>query len=239
MSASEDSVGRALVRTSIGWTQAMQGQVKEGRQLTVEGLDEAIERGTADWIGVATLACGYAALLEGDVEAAERDFAAAQRTFADQGDRWYLSVANADLALALCSLGRHDEARAACSGPQAPSDAEWVTKWNRVQALLNAASGLLDTAIQHASSMPVASRDGWNSWNDLPAARIVRLAAGCEPVGQRGSVLRGIAAERTLMQAPSRSSWLSPSTGRVMSAWGHGVGGKSHEAAAVTARGRR
>jgi tetratricopeptide (TPR) repeat protein len=128
----------------------MQGQVKEGRQLTVEGLDEAIERGTADWIGVATLACGYAALLEGDVEAAERDFAAAQRTFADQGDRWYLSVANADLALALCSLGRHDEARAACSGPQAPSDAEWVTKWNRVQALLNAASGLLDTAIQHA-----------------------------------------------------------------------------------------
>ncbi|HEX8855570.1 MAG TPA: AAA family ATPase [Thermoleophilaceae bacterium] len=156
--AGESHVDRALVLTSVGWAQAMQGRLGEGTQASTAGRDAVVEHGTADWLGVATLACGYVALLCDDLVAAEREFARAAETFAAQGDRWYLAVAAVDRALVLCALGRHTEALAVAASSRAPTDAEWATKWSRVQGLVDACEGWLDTALAHADASVSAAQ---------------------------------------------------------------------------------
>jgi class 3 adenylate cyclase/tetratricopeptide (TPR) repeat protein len=179
--AGDNRVAQALVRTSMGWVWAMRGRVTEGRELTMSGRDAVVELGTADWLGVATLACGYLALLGNDPESAEHEFARAQDTFAAHGDDWYLSVAGTDRALALCALDRYRDAREVCERPQTPSDAEWATKWNRAHALADAADGLLDTALAHAdTAVGVAEA---TEYRNLHAAALadrasIRYAAG-------------------------------------------------------------
>jgi class 3 adenylate cyclase/tetratricopeptide (TPR) repeat protein len=150
--AGELRVDRALVLTSVGWVQAMRGRVVEGRE-ACRGSGEVLDEfGTADWVGVAALARGYVELLGANAAAAEREFGRAQEAFAAHGDNWYSTVASVDRALALCTLGHHAEAVRVCAKPGAPYDAEWVTKWNRVQAHAQAARGSPESALAHADT---------------------------------------------------------------------------------------
>ena len=180
--AGDNRVGQALVRTSMGWAWAMRGRVTEGRELTISGRDAVVELGRADWLGVATLACGYVALLDDDPETAEQEFARAQDTFAAHGDDWYLSVAGTDRALALCALDRYGEAREACEHPQTSSDAEWATKWNRAHALADAAEGSLEAALAHAdTAVRIAEA---TEYRNLHAAALADRASICDATGQ-------------------------------------------------------
>jgi tetratricopeptide (TPR) repeat protein len=165
----------------------MRGRVTEGRELTISGRDAVVELGTADWLGVATLACGYVALLDRDPEAAEREFARAQDTFAAHGDDWYLSVACADRALALCALGQYRDARDVCQSPQTLSDAEWATKWNRVHALADAAEGSLESALAHAeTAVGIAEA---TEYRNLHAASLADRASIRDLIGQASDAL--------------------------------------------------
>jgi class 3 adenylate cyclase/tetratricopeptide (TPR) repeat protein len=180
--AGDNRVGQALVRTSLGWAWAMRGRITEGRELTMSGRDTVVELGTADWLGVATLACGYVALLDSDPESAEREFARAQDTFAAHGDDWYLSVACADRALALCALDRYRDARDVSQSPQTPSDVEWVTKWNRAHGLADAAEGSLESALVRAdTAVSVAEA---TEYHNLHAAALADRASIRDAIGQ-------------------------------------------------------
>ena len=150
--AGERRVDRALVLTSVGWVQAMRGRIGEGREACRGSGDVLDEFGTADWVGVAALARGYVELLGANTAAAEREFARAQAVFTAHGDNWYSSVASVDRALALCTLGHHAKAQRVCAKPGTPYDAEWTTKWNRVQARAHTAQRSFESALAHATT---------------------------------------------------------------------------------------
>ena len=150
--AGESRRAEAVIRSNLGWAQALQGRVDEGYDATRSARDALNELGVAAWLGSATLACGHVELLRGDAAAAEREFARAQETFVTLDDNWSLSGAVVDRALALCELGRYAEALAVCAHPQAPYEPEWVIDWNRVHALANSAQGSLDSALAHTET---------------------------------------------------------------------------------------
>jgi class 3 adenylate cyclase/tetratricopeptide (TPR) repeat protein len=196
--AGQSRVDRALVLTSVGWAQAMQGRLGEGSEASSDGRNAVVELGTADWLGVATLACGYVALLRDDLVAAEREFTRAQETFAAQGDNWYLSVAAVDRALVLCALGRHTEALAVCASPQAPTDVEWATKWNRVQALVHAAAGSFETALSHADAAVRVARA--TQYTNYHAAALADRASISDRLGHAHEAVADLNAARTLYE---------------------------------------
>jgi tetratricopeptide (TPR) repeat protein len=176
----------------------MQGRLGEGSEASSDGRNAVVELGTADWLGVATLACGYVALLRDDLVAAEREFTRAQETFAAQGDNWYLSVAAVDRALVLCALGRHTEALAVCASPQAPTDVEWATKWNRVQALVHAAAGSFETALSHADAAVRVARA--TQYTNYHAAALADRASISDRLGHAHEAVADLNAARTLYE---------------------------------------
>ena len=150
LSVAGNRAAQASMTDGLGHLQAMQGRIAEGRETARGGRDALAEMGNVEWAGILSLSCGYVELLDDRPDAAEREFARAQQAFTTMGDAWFLSTAVVDRGLALCALGRFAEAVRRCDQPRAEYDAEWVIKWNRVQALAHAASESAAEAVRHA-----------------------------------------------------------------------------------------
>jgi class 3 adenylate cyclase/tetratricopeptide (TPR) repeat protein len=160
--AGGNRVAVAIVEGQLGWLEAMQGRVADGRRRTRAARDLLEQYGNAEWAGIITLNCGYVELLDGDAGAAEAEFARAGRIFVDLGDAWFLSTAVVDHALALCELGRHAEALERSERPEAPYDSEWVIKWNQARALASLGLGRPGEALAHAdAAVAAAERTEW------------------------------------------------------------------------------
>jgi hypothetical protein len=152
-----DRASQAAIADNLGYLEAIQGRIDEGRRRATEARDVLAEMGNTEWTGITTLTCGYVEQVAGDPAAAEREFARGAAAFKGLGDTWFLSTAVVDRGLALCELGRHAEALRAIDQPQAPYDVEWVIKRHRVAARaalaagdLAAARGSADTAVSAA-----------------------------------------------------------------------------------------
>ena len=188
----------AVIRSNLGWAQALQGRVDEGYDVTRSARDALNELGVAAWLGSATLACGHVELLRGDAAAAECEFARAQETFVTLDDDWSLSGAVVDRALALCELGRYAEALAVCAHPQAPYEPEWVIDWNRVQALANGAQGSLDSALAHTETAVQAAEP--TEYLNHRAAVLADRATILDLLGRPADALADLEVALTLYQ---------------------------------------
>ena len=143
---------RAMLMESLGWLQAMQGNLQEGRRTVAAARQTMTELGSDEWASMTLLASGFIEELDGQPEVAERTFADAVREFTTLGDAWFLSTAVVDHAVVLCRLGRHAEALRVSDQPRAPYDSEWVVKWHRVQALAHLAAGRPRESLEHANT---------------------------------------------------------------------------------------
>jgi class 3 adenylate cyclase/tetratricopeptide (TPR) repeat protein len=186
----------ATVYESLGWLQAMRGDPGEGRRTARFGWDTLTELGIDEWAAMNGLACGYVEILDGELEEAERHLARAVEVFRDLGDVWFLSTAVVDHALVLCALGRHAEALRVSATPHAPYDAEWVIKWNRVQALAALASGEPQRALAHVSSAVEAAEV--TEYIDFHAAALADRATVLDELGRSGEARADLEAALSL-----------------------------------------
>jgi tetratricopeptide (TPR) repeat protein len=217
--AGEGRRARAFISSELGWSQALQGRIKEGRLLTRSARDELDELGVVAWLGSATLACGFVEQLAGDAVAAERHFAEAQQTFLELDDDWSLSEAVVNRALALCDLSRHTEALEVSKHPQVPHEPEWVINWNRVQALAIVAQGSPEPALAHAEvavrtaedteylnyhAAALADRASIHHLLGHPAAARADLKAALDLYGRKGNAVDARRIQERLTE-PARS----------------------------------
>ena len=75
--AAGNRAAQATVLDSLGFLEAMQGRISQGRRSAQHGRDTLAELGQEEWTAITTLTCGYVELLDDKLEAAEREFARA------------------------------------------------------------------------------------------------------------------------------------------------------------------
>jgi class 3 adenylate cyclase/tetratricopeptide (TPR) repeat protein len=98
----------ATALTALGQISVAQGRVADGRALIDEGRTTLADLSMV--IQQAGMTMIVAEYLHDEPEAIERDLRTAYRTLSGAGERGYLSTAAADLAGAVLTLGREDEA---------------------------------------------------------------------------------------------------------------------------------
>jgi len=106
----EDALFHAQSAPMVAAYRAMTGDLDEGRRLAQEALAHCERFGLGFWSGVMYQELGAMENWAGDTSAAERAFRAYYDLLDATGDEGHGSTAAALLALALCSLGRFDEA---------------------------------------------------------------------------------------------------------------------------------
>ena len=106
----DDIVFVGFLSLTAGMYQAMTGAIEEGRRRVGGALELFEQFGLGFWRAATYEALGALETWAGEPEAAERAFRANYELLDRSGDEGHKSTAAAGLALALCRLGRFDEA---------------------------------------------------------------------------------------------------------------------------------
>jgi tetratricopeptide (TPR) repeat protein len=139
---------------------AMSGNAADARTAMAAaraGLAELQLRGIALYLA---LLDGFAEMLAGDPEAAERAIIEVEASAAESGDRWYMAMGYIERALTiLAQRTRADAADAVARVDTLPTpcDGEWIIKRHTARALLAAQQGDHERGLADARAAVVAA----------------------------------------------------------------------------------
>jgi class 3 adenylate cyclase/tetratricopeptide (TPR) repeat protein len=135
--------GNALA--NLGMLRAMLGEFDLGRKLVAEGCKMLADLGRmVDAIGLRGQWMGAIDILAGDAAAAEREFREAVEFFGRTGDLYFLTSQEAELARALWTQGRLEEAEQFSRSSEfhaGPEDLQAQAQWRQTRALVLASAG--------------------------------------------------------------------------------------------------
>ena len=175
--------GKNLLRA--GALEAVSGNYDEARKAIAEGRAILEDLGQTLTLIMSSHEAGFAELLAGDLEAAEREFRSGLEELERMGINAYLSTSAAWLGVVLCDLGRFDEAARFADlsenvlGEEMEDDIEWGTRCIRARAAL--AAGDLAKASELAFEATRLTKDVeivWTRGYALETAALVLEAAG-------------------------------------------------------------
>jgi tetratricopeptide (TPR) repeat protein len=149
MEAGENRLATSGLLTYIASFEALEGRFDDAREHMADGRTTAQQLGLMWDVGMQATLSSYIETLAGNRVAAERDMRAARDVFEGNGDRWYLSIALADLARTICEQGRYKEALELADTfdvTPAPADMEWRIKSTDVRAVALAGCGRAEEA---------------------------------------------------------------------------------------------
>jgi len=183
--ASDMLVVRGNNLPRVGALEAMAGNYDEARSVAEEGRRVLEDMGQTLMLVAASHDVGFIELLAGDLEAAEREFRTGAEELEKMGVNAYLSTSAAWLGVALCELGRFDEAEGYADmsenvlGDEMEDDIEWGTRCIRARVAL--AGGDLVKASELAFEATRLTKDVeivWIRGYALETAALVLEAAG-------------------------------------------------------------
>ncbi len=182
-----DRMAQAAVRLEVAILLSMLERFDEAREHTVFSRGVFEDLGQRRWLALVSSTDGLVAWFEGDLEEAERRLRTSYLFFRQQHDTANATPAAADLALALCALGRYDEAgtlaEEIAKGAGA-YDLEPQAGWRMVKASVLASRGELGEAEGLAREAEELIRP--TEFLDLHADTLVHLAEVLQAAGRSG-----------------------------------------------------
>ncbi|MFN2489691.1 MAG: AAA family ATPase [Actinomycetota bacterium] len=162
--------------------QAMRGDFDEARKLMTEGKSILGHLGLVTSLAGNAQICGSVEMLAGDPAGAERELRAGLDVFDRAGDVANAGSLAAQLADALFTQGRHEQAEHFCRIAESSLGEDGVAAWGLTRARLLASVGRADEAdrMAHRAVAATATGDNLNAHGDV----LVRLAEVFSLTGQ-------------------------------------------------------